>query len=294
LTPAAGPTGKQRLRTVLLTCGGLYGALVFARLSACDRLDVCAVVRSSRVLDPRFGFIEGAVAQIRRSGVRYAIYLWAITTLADVLCAAGGARGTDRRGGTRAVPASGRAELNVLTTRDVNDAEGRAFVGACEPDLLVSAFFNQRLRPATLALPRIAAVNIHPSLLPEAKGVDPVFQSLLHGTPPVGATVHLMTHELDAGRILAQRPVTPARGASVFETTALAFATGADLLVAALEGLAAGDVGTPQKGAGTYQSWPTPSEVRALRNAGGSLVRFADLVRTARGRLPRTDPRDSR
>jgi methionyl-tRNA formyltransferase len=104
----------------------------------------------------------------------------------------------------------------------------------------------------------------------------------------MGTTVHLMTPELDAGRILAQRPITPAPGASVFEATALAFGTGADLLVAAIERLAAGDLGAAQTGAGSYQSWPTASEVRALRGAGRRLLRCADLVRTARGREPRT------
>jgi methionyl-tRNA formyltransferase len=73
-----------RLRTVFCTCGGLYGALVLRRLRACaHRLEICGIVRSSRVLDPRFGFLKGAVEQIRRSGLAYALYLWCTTTLAD-------------------------------------------------------------------------------------------------------------------------------------------------------------------------------------------------------------------
>ena len=43
--------------------------------------------------------------------------------------------------------------LPVLTTRNINDAEGLRFLAACAPDLLVSAFFNQRLHPTALALP---------------------------------------------------------------------------------------------------------------------------------------------
>lgn len=270
---AAGTPPPGRLRTVLCTSGGLNGALVLRRLRACERLEVCAVVRSSRVLDPRFGFVQGAREQIRRSGVRYALYLWCSTTLAEWLWA------------LQAIGMGGGGAA-VLTTRDINDARGLEFLAGCAPDLLVSAFFNQRLRPPALSLAKLACVNIHPSLLPEAKGVDPVFQTLLQGAP-LGVTVHFMTAELDAGRILVQRPVSAPAGASVFEATAACFRDGADLLVAAIERIALGARGQPQNGAGSYQSWPTPAEVAALRARGGALARVMDFWRLVGGRVSR-------
>jgi methionyl-tRNA formyltransferase len=274
--PSAAPV---RLRTVLCTCGGLYGALVLRRLLACDRLDVCAVVRSTRVLDHRFGFIRGAAAQVLRSGIAYALYLWCTTTVADWLCALGGAG---------AVPNSSQTPgVSVFTTRNINDAEGLEFLSACAPDLLVSAFFNQRLHAATLSLPKRACLNIHPSLLPEAKGVDPVFQALLHDGAPLGVTVHFMSPELDAGRIVAQRAIEGSQTASVFETTAHLFREGAELLATSIESIARGETGIPQSGAGSYQSWPTRQELRALRSRGRKLLRLTDLVQLLRGQLPR-------
>jgi methionyl-tRNA formyltransferase len=279
--PAGADCGPPpaRLRTVLCTCGGLYGAMVLRRLRACERLEIIGVVRSSRVLDPTFGFARGALAQIRRSGVVYAVFLWCTTTLADWLCALSGAGGVPTR--------SGKPGPRVLTTRDINDAQGLQFLVECAPDLLVSAFFNQRLRAPALAIPKRTCLNIHPSLLPDAKGVDPVFQALLHGAPALGVTVHFMTPELDAGRILAQRPVERRRGASVFESTALLFREGAELLTSAVERVAAGDLGVAQVGAGSYQSWPTAAETTALRARGHALLRPIDCVRMLRGRLPR-------
>jgi methionyl-tRNA formyltransferase len=277
-TVAAGSApGPSRLRTVFCTCGGLYGALVLARLRACADLEICGIVHSSRVLNPRFGFLQGAIAQIRRSGLRYAVYLWCATTLADALCALSGLGNRTQPGGTA---------VRRLTTRDLNDPEGRAFLAECAPDLLISSFFNQRFRGETLAIPDLACLNIHPSLLPDAKGVDPVFQALLYGGP-LGVTVHFMNTELDAGRILAQQEVVPRRGASVFELTALLYRTGAELLASAVVRVAAGDRGTAQSGPGTYQSWPTAAETAALRRQGGALLRFMDLVRLMRARLPR-------
>jgi len=266
------------MRTVFCTCGGLYGALVLKRLRACAHLEICGIVRSSRVLDPRFGFLQGAIAQIRRSGLRYALYLWCTTTLADALCALSGMGRPTR---------PGDAAARRLTIRDVNDRQGRAFLAECAPDLLITSFFNQLLRPETLAVPTLACLNIHPSLLPDAKGVDPVFQTLLHGGPPLGVTVHFMNPEFDAGRILAQQSIKPHRGASVFESTALLYRTGAELLASAIDRVAAGETGAAQSGPGTYQSWPTAAETTALRRQGGALLRFMDFVRLSRARLPR-------
>jgi methionyl-tRNA formyltransferase len=275
---AGAAPGPARLRTVFCTSGGLYGALVLRRLHACARLEICGIVRSSRVLDPRFGFVQGAIAQIRRSGLAYALYLWCTTTLADGLCALNGMGRPTR---------SGDAAARRLTTRDLNDPQGREFLAGCAPDLLVSSFFNQLLRPETLAVPTLACLNIHPSLLPDAKGVDPAFQALLHGGPPLGVTVHFMNSEFDEGRILAQQPVEPRHGASVFETTALLYRNGAELLASAVDRVAAGDKGAAQSGPGTYQSWPTAAETAALRRQGGVLLRFMDFVRLVRARLPR-------
>ncbi len=278
---AGSAAAPARLRTVLCTCGGLYGALVLRRLRACDRLEICAVVRSTRVLDPGFGFLRGAVAQVRRSGIAYSLYLWCATTFADWLCALGG---------VGAVPLHSAAPgLPVLATRNLNDAQGLRFLAECAPDLLVSSFFNQRLNAAALALPTRGCLNIHPSLLPEAKGVDPVFQAMLHGAPQLGVTVHFMSPELDAGRIVAQRSIERRAAWSVFEATAVLFREGAELLAAAVGPVEGGALGSPQSGAGSYQSWPTPRELRKLRARGGALVRLADLVRLVRGQLPPTE-----
>ena len=56
-----------------------------------------------------------------------------------------------------------------------------------------------------------AVLNIHPSLLPAFPGVDAQHQALMHGVKVSGATVHLVTQELDAGPIVMQAcvPVHP-------------------------------------------------------------------------------------
>ena len=63
---------------------------------------------------------------------------------------------------------------------------------------LIDAFPNQIL-------------NIHPSLLPAFPGVEAQRQAIEHGVKVSGATVHLVTADLDAGPIILQAavPVLP-------------------------------------------------------------------------------------
>jgi phosphoribosylglycinamide formyltransferase-1 len=52
-----------------------------------------------------------------------------------------------------------------------------------------------------------AILNIHPSLLPSFPGLEAQRQALDHGVKVSGATVHLVTGELDAGPIVVQSAV---------------------------------------------------------------------------------------
>jgi len=52
-----------------------------------------------------------------------------------------------------------------------------------------------------------AILNIHPSLLPAFPGVDASHQAWTHGVKVAGATVHLVTGELDGGPIVVQAAV---------------------------------------------------------------------------------------
>jgi phosphoribosylglycinamide formyltransferase-1 len=52
-----------------------------------------------------------------------------------------------------------------------------------------------------------AIVNIHPSLLPSFAGTNAQYQAWEHGVKWTGATVHLVTAELDGGPIVLQETV---------------------------------------------------------------------------------------
>jgi phosphoribosylglycinamide formyltransferase-1 len=73
--------------------------------------------------------------------------------------------------------------------------------------LVCLAGFMRRLGSGFLDAFPNAVLNIHPSLLPAFPGLDGARQALAHGVKVTGATVHLVTGELDAGPIVMQGAV---------------------------------------------------------------------------------------
>lgn len=85
-------------------------------------------------------------------------------------------------------------------------------VRACEPDLVVLAGFMRVLKAGFLNAFAGRIINLHPSLLPAFPGLDGIGQALRAGVAETGCTVHQVTLEVDAGRILAQARVPVAPG----------------------------------------------------------------------------------
>ena len=73
--------------------------------------------------------------------------------------------------------------------------------------LVCLAGFMRLLSPAFIEAFPNAVLNIHPALLPAFPGLDAQHQAWQHGVKISGATVHLVTPELDAGPIVVQAAV---------------------------------------------------------------------------------------
>lgn len=239
------------MRVVLCTSGGLPGRAVFEKFQTHEAINLVGLVLSRRILSARYGFLRGAWQQYRRSGLRYTVYL-----------------------GCALLKSLSRPGVPTLATRDVNDDAGQDFIAKLAPDLLVTAFFNQRIGEPLRAAAR-AAVNIHPSLLPSFKGVDPVFYAKLRGAP-LGVTVHRISPELDSGDIIAQQRVSELLGESVLAGTVRLYTFGAQLLIDSLGKIK--NPATSQRHVGNYDSWPERGDVAALRRKGVKLVRLKDLL----------------
>jgi methionyl-tRNA formyltransferase len=128
-----------------------------------------------------------------------------------------------------------------------------------EPDLLLCAAFPWKIPPDALAVPRLGAVNGHPSLLPRYRGPSPVSWAIRNGDDEIGFTFHRMDADLDTGAILAQGSVALEDEHSWDELEPKLVGLVTDLFPRALERVESGDPGDPQPdGVGEYLSFFEP------------------------------------
>jgi phosphoribosylglycinamide formyltransferase-1 len=96
------------------------------------------------------------------------------------------------------------------------DAAMRDFFRGHGVELVVDAGYDRVHSQAFLDAFGDRIINIHPSLLPEfGGGMDAVERALESGAKVTGATVHIVTANLDAGPILVQEAVPIVEGDTV-------------------------------------------------------------------------------
>ena len=154
-------------------------------------------------------------------------------------------------------------------------------VGVPRPDAIVTACFPWRIPRWLRGLPRLGCLNVHPSLLPEGRGPEPVFRALRNGQRRTGVTVHLLDHGWDTGPILAQEPFVIPEDATLPELETALAERGGVLLGATLRALAAGRARPrPQDDAlATAAPVPTAADLTLPTNLPAAwAARFAHAV----------------
>ena len=92
-------------------------------------------------------------------------------------------------------------------SREAYDRELAAALRRYDVALVCLAGFMRLLSPAFVSAFPNRILNIHPSLLPAFPGLHGQEQAWRHGVRVAGATVHIVTPELDAGPIVQQAAV---------------------------------------------------------------------------------------
>jgi len=118
-----------------------------------------------------------------------------------------------REAGTEAVCVEPRG----YSDRDAYDRAIVTLLRSHAIDLVCLAGFMRLVGPSLLDAFPNRILNVHPSLLPSFPGLDAQRQALSHGVRITGATVHLVTGELDGGPIVCQAAV-PVLGDDTVDT----------------------------------------------------------------------------
>jgi methionyl-tRNA formyltransferase len=162
-----------------------------------------------------------------------------------------------------------------------NDALLRR-IGDLAPDAGVVVAYGRLLPNSLLALPRLAFVNVHASLLPKYRGASPIQAAILAGDPETGVVTMRVVEELDAGPIYRQRRVLIGEREGADSLTRRLAAAGGEILVETLHDLAAGTAeASPQKG--------EPSYCKPIRREDGEVdwtLPAGDLDRRLRAYTP--------
>ncbi len=97
-------------------------------------------------------------------------------------------------------------ELGITTLEPEKPITLLATLGNAEPDLFALASYGKIVPRALLDLPRIGALNVHPSLLPLYRGATPLQTQIFQGVAESGVTIIAMDAGIDTGDIVRQEP----------------------------------------------------------------------------------------
>jgi methionyl-tRNA formyltransferase len=108
-------------------------------------------------------------------------------------------RGVIEGSGARRIGVANRAGLSGDVFRDTLER--------IAPDIIIVACFPWRLPQWLLSLPPGGCINVHPSILPDGRGPEPIFWAFRRGLDETGVTLHMMDAGLDTGPIVSRRHV---------------------------------------------------------------------------------------
>jgi methionyl-tRNA formyltransferase len=145
-------------------------------------------------------------------------------------------------------------------------------------DLFALASYGKILPQMLLDLPRLGALNVHPSLLPKYRGATPIQSAIANGDTHTGVSIMLMDAGMDTGDLVLQESVEIGLDETYGELhDRLAF-FGADLLSRAIDAAERGALPhEPQRGEPSVTrpfvkddlaidwSWPPERIVRTVR-----------------------------
>ncbi|HEU0062370.1 MAG TPA: phosphoribosylglycinamide formyltransferase [Hyphomicrobiaceae bacterium] len=100
----------------------------------------------------------------------------------------------------------------AYASREAFDAAVDQVLAEAGVELVALAGFMRIQSPEFVRKWHARQLNIHPSLLPAFKGLNPQAQALAAGVKISGCTVHFVTEALDGGPIIAQAAVPVCEG----------------------------------------------------------------------------------
>ena len=150
--------------------------------------------------------------------------------------------------------------LELHQTANVNADESLAVIRQAKPEAIAVCAFGQLIREPLLS--EFLMLNVHPSLVPRWRGAAPIERTLMAGDSETGVTIMRVTAGLDSGPIALAERLPVAEEDEYASLSAKLAELGGELLVRALDDLAAGAVefADQDDSAATYAEKISPEE----------------------------------
>lgn len=133
----------------------------------------------------------------------------------------------------RTSPVAKWAKTHEVPTQVVRAGDLETWAGELEkapPDLMAVVDFGRPLPTSALALPKIAAVGLHFSLLPKYRGADPIRAAIAAGDKETGVSTYLLEEDMESGPVLLQENVEIGPNETYGDVSARLASTGAGIL----------------------------------------------------------------
>lgn len=137
------------------------------------------------------------------------------------------------------------AGVKVYQPEKISGSDEMAELMNLNADFIVTAAFGQFLPTKLLKSVKLAAINVHASLLPKYRGGAPVHYAILKGDQETGVSIIYMIKKMDAGDVISQARIPIEKTddvGSMFDKLSL---LGRDLLLQTMPSLIDGTA-TPQ------------------------------------------------
>lgn len=152
--------------------------------------------------------------------------------------------------------AAGDLGITIFAPENLRTTDVRDRLAAERADLFVVAAYGQIFGPKILALPSMACLNLHASLLPRYRGASPIAAAIVAGDLVTGVSLMVMGEGLDTGPVIDTVTVPIPAGATTGSlTTVLAVAAGR-LAMASIPRFLTGELGPHPQGAGATLTRP--------------------------------------
>lgn len=152
---------------------------------------------------------------------------------------------------------------------DINGPKAVHFAKEFAPDLLISLYTMHIYKDAILSVPYLGAINSHPSILPNYRGLEVFFWAMANGETEVGSSVFFLNEKLDHGAVLHERIIPISNDDSMQAVYNAITESAAEMFIKAIRNIDEGTCDTRMPvGEGSYYPMPTRKAVRAFLRRG--------------------------